>query len=144
MPKPPAPMTPYIRAWLDDKLDEPFHLLLKDYRDISRKSNTWNLTVMWSPDDSSTSTKISISWDIENLTASDYNSVKLYKEDETDSASNMLKEDSYEFDCSANTAYRFEIQCKNTKTESNTPFLPFSIIIIAIILISLSRRKETI
>ncbi len=68
-------MTPYIRAWLDNDLDEPFNLLLHDYRDLSSDSNTWNLTIIWVPTDSSSNTTLMISWDVNNITSIGYEQV---------------------------------------------------------------------
>ena len=146
MPKPPSPpYPPYIRTWLDNDLETPFNLLLRDYRDLSSDSNTWNLTIIWVPDDSSSNTTITISWDVNNITSIGYDSVKLYGEDESNPVSNMLTDESYDFICPSNEAQSFQIQCKNEESngqsDGKTPFLPVSIILAVIILFSLSRKK---
>ena len=147
MPKPPSPpFPPYIRAWLDNDLEkQPFNLLLHDYRDLSSDSNTWNLTIIWVPDDSSSNTTITISWDVNNITSIGYDSVKLYGEDESNPVSNMLTDESYDFICPSNEAQSFQIQCKNEESngqsDGKTPFLPVSIILAVIILFSLLRKK---
>ena len=47
--KPPAPMTPYIRAYLNDNLPTPFDKLWSDYRQYPDTQKTWNLSVQWYP-----------------------------------------------------------------------------------------------
>jgi len=45
--KPPAPMPPYIRAYLKDGLPSPYTNLWRDYREYPDTSKTWNLSILW-------------------------------------------------------------------------------------------------
>jgi hypothetical protein len=57
----------------------------------------------------------------------------------------MLTDESYDFICPSYETQRFQIQCKNEESNSQsggkTPFLSVSIILAVIILFSLSRKK---
>ena len=81
-PKPPAPMQPYVRAWFDDGLPEPYTILLKDYRKLNSKNyKEWNLTIHWMPL-SNIATNVNVSWDPTDFDDSnfEYDSVILYDE----------------------------------------------------------------
>ena len=97
-PKPPAPMPPYIRGWFDDGLPVPYDYLLKDYRHYPDIDKMWDLYVRWESS-SSNLTNVTISWNINNLNDSEYNSVVLMRfdpfDDEWDFAANMLTEEEF-------------------------------------------------
>jgi hypothetical protein len=60
--KPPAPMTPYIRAYLRDNLPTPYTNLWRDYRHFPASAKNWSLSVKWEPEDGESPTTITISW----------------------------------------------------------------------------------
>ena len=109
--KPPPSPTPYVRAWLDDNLPAPLSELSKDYRSYPDTDKIWNLTVQWFPSDYSTPSDISISWDIPDISQSEYDSV-------TFDGVDMLTQDSYVFTASAIVPYNFQIICSVLPNES--------------------------
>jgi len=140
-PKPPAPMQPYVRAWFNDDLAEPYNILLKDYREHPDTYKVWNLSIQWTPSDYVTSTFVTISWNISELDDSGYTSVILY-DDERNHLKNMTTQNNYSFTCPANTVQQFQIICQsetsNGKTDTiETPslILIFALIIIVIIVL---------
>ena len=139
-PKPPAPMPPYIRTWFNDNLAEPYNLILKDYRKHPDNHKTWNLTALWNPLDDN-STTITISWDNNNITSIEYDSVELYKVGNSDPVSDMLADTSYSFLCPANEVQHFQIICQggtvNGETDTNEIPLLYLILIIIVIIICL-------
>jgi len=102
--KPPPSPTPYIRAWFDDNLPVPLSELSKDYRSYPDTDKIWNLTVQWFPSDYSTPSDITISWDVPDISQSEYDSV-------TFDGVDMLAQDLYVFTASAITPYNFQIIC---------------------------------
>lgn len=139
-PKPPALPTPYIRAWFDDNLAEPYNLLFRDYRKYPDAHKVWNLSVQWVPSDYNTPTTITISWDTNNITSTEYDSVELFKEDNSDPVSDMLVEKDYSFLCPANEVQRFQVICQgvtsNGETDANEiPFLYLILIIVLIVIV---------
>lgn len=136
-PKPPAPMPPYIRTWFNDNLAEPYNLILKDYRKHPDSYKVWNLTALWIPSDYNSSTTITISWDNNNITSIEYDSVELYKVGNSDHVSDMLVDPSYSFLCPANEVQHFQIICQGgTSTgETDTNEIPFLYLILIIIVI---------
>ena len=114
-PKPPAPMPPYIRAWLDDDLPEPYNTLLKDYRSLSNGYKIWNLTIQWVPSDCLSSTSITISWSNSKITTIGYDSVLLY--DNSKVVANMKTEDIYIYESQAMVPHHFQIICSIESVE---------------------------
>ncbi|MBN1281156.1 MAG: hypothetical protein JXA00_05860, partial [Candidatus Thermoplasmatota archaeon] len=74
--KPPGPIPPYIRVWLNDSHPTPYDYLLKDYRQYPDTEKVWNLSVQWVPSSSST-TVVNITWSTLPLNASEYTIVRL-------------------------------------------------------------------
>jgi len=99
-PKPPAPMPPYLRAWLDDSLSPPYDSLWEDYREYPDVYKVWNLYVQWESS-SSSPTSIITSWDIDEFDDCEYNSIVLRRYDpfdaEWDFAVDMLIENDYTY-----------------------------------------------
>jgi PKD repeat protein len=120
MVKPPAPLVPYLRAWFDDNLPAPYNLLWKDYRYFPDTSKTWNVSIQWIPSDYSSSTTVTIAWDLPETSASGYSSMNL----STSSGiflANMLIENIYTFTCPANMLQTFQIICMRTDTPPGPP-----------------------
>ena len=78
MPKPPAPIQPYLRAWFNDNLPIPYNLLHQDCREYPDTTKTWDLYVQWAPDDYVTPTTVTISWNSNDVNLSEYTSIILY------------------------------------------------------------------
>ena len=97
-PKVPEPMQPYIRAWFDDNLPEPYNKSSEDYRRYPDTDKTWELYVIWKCSISNL-TDITISWNIDGFTSCEYNSVVLWRYDpfdmKWDFAADMLVSNNY-------------------------------------------------
>ena len=97
-PKPPAPQTPYIRAWFDDNLSMPYNKLWEDYRHYPDTEKVWDLYAKWECYVSNI-TNITISWDIGGFTGCEYTSVVLWRYDpfdmEWDFVADMLISNNY-------------------------------------------------
>ena len=115
MVKPPAPMPPYIRAWFNDSLPSPYHLLWGDYRRFPDTKKIWNLTVQWMPSSGSSPMTMTIHWDIDEFDDSEYDLIFFCTEQETQLV-NMLVSNHYTFSCPAYIPQYFKIIC-----EVNTP-----------------------
>ena len=76
IPKAPEPQLPYIRAWFDDGMPEPYDFLWEDYRQYPDTEKTWNLDAQWESNNSDP-TDVTISWDINEFDDCEYASVIL-------------------------------------------------------------------
>jgi len=110
VPKPPAPMTPYVRVWFNDTLPSPYDTLSNDIRHSPDTSKIWNLTVQWMPSSGSSPTTITLSWNTAELVTCEYNSVALCTEGGSP-IQNMLINSTYSFSCPAYVPYNFKIIC---------------------------------
>jgi PKD repeat protein len=121
--KPPAPVTPYVRAYLKDNLPSPYNSLWKDYRRYPDSSKVWNLTVIWAPEDDESPTDIIITWNPTKVDASEYTTVHLC----TNTGfvlKNMLIDNSYMFSCPAIIPQNFRIICTRNNTLPRAPSIP--------------------
>jgi hypothetical protein len=80
VPKPGSPPAPYIYAWFDANLSEPYNKLWEDYRAYPDVNKTWDLNVRW---ENSGPDTVTIRWNPGNVTSSEYNSVILRDADLT-------------------------------------------------------------
>ncbi len=112
MPKPPAPQTPYIRAWFNTELTSPYNMLWEEYKTISSKTNTWNFTINYE-DTTESETTTTIMWDKSNLKNTDYTFINLTYNNEV--VANMLTEDSYSYTQQVGNSYDFQITCQKTE-----------------------------
>jgi len=117
--KPPAPMPSYIRACFNDNIPFPYNQLWKDYRHYPAMSKVWNLSVQWVPEDSESSTTITISWSSSEINTTDYVSILLCTSGGTP-LRNMLLYSSYSFACPAFLPQTFQIIC----TANQAPYAP--------------------
>jgi len=108
--KPPAPIPPYLRTWLDDNLPSPYDTLWKDYRSYPDTMKVWNLSVQWVPSDYVSPTMVTISWDPALFDDSEYTIVTLCT-DVGIPLKNMLVSTNYAFFCPANIPQNFKIMC---------------------------------
>ncbi|MCK5113047.1 MAG: hypothetical protein KAQ84_05835, partial [Thermoplasmatales archaeon] len=95
MPRPPLPQPPYIRAWFNDNLPTPYGEPFEDYRLYPDTYKVWNLTVQWMPKSPYPSTDITISWNINHVNASEYDSVVLYDVGSSLTVADMLVDSNY-------------------------------------------------
>jgi len=105
-PKPPAPMQPYLRAWFDDNLSVPYGKLWEDFRRYPGTEKTWNLSVEWV---GSSSTEVTISWDITGIDNSEYNSVVLYSVLANNVIASMLIDTNYVFSVTPYRRTNFQV-----------------------------------
>jgi chitodextrinase len=120
--KPPAPMPPYLRAWLNDNLPTPYDVLWKDYRSYPDTMKVWNLSVQWIPSDYVSPTMVTLSWDTILVDSSEYTNVTLHTDGGTP-LKNMLLFTNYTFFCPANIPQNFKIICSSNHPP-NAPATP--------------------
>ena len=111
--KAPASPPPSIRAWFNDGLDEPFNCMHADYRQGPDTSKVWNLSVQWLPTDYVSPTDVTISWDVDDLDGSEYDTVVLYDVIGGNVVADILNpvDPFYTFTASAMTPKSFQIIC---------------------------------
>jgi hypothetical protein len=118
IPKPPAPMPPYIRTYLKDNLPIPYNTLWKDYRQYPDTQKTWNVSIQWYPEDTTSPTTITMTWSTAAVHASEYSTVNLCTTTGT-VLKNMLVDTTYTFSCPALTPQNFQIIC--SQQQQNLP-----------------------
>jgi hypothetical protein len=124
VPKSPSSLSPYLRAWFDSGSPDPFDELWEEYK-LSSDSNLWNLLVQWVPLDQGSNTVITISWDRDSFKNSQYESIVLIDASSNEIVSDMLREDSYSFECSALELQNFNILCSsNNNQPPRIPSIP--------------------
>ncbi len=77
VPKPGMPPTPYIYSYFDAGLSSPYQHLWKDYRRFLHEQETWDLYIL-SDNDIGSTMNIDISWNLANISSSEYDFVDLY------------------------------------------------------------------
>jgi hypothetical protein len=105
VPKASPPPAPYISAWFDAGLTTPYTRLWKDYRAYPDENKTWEMYVQWENTGPDT---ITIEWNPNNLTSSEYNSVILRDVDlwiDTD----MLTEHQYSYLADDSVIHNFQV-----------------------------------
>jgi len=121
--KPPPPIVPYLRVWLNDSLNSPYDFLWKDYRHYPGTVKVWNVTIQWKPSDYTSPTTVTIKWNISELGNSEYSVVSLC----TSSGAplqDMLVDNSYVFSCPANDVQRFTIIGEHANNPPSPPSAP--------------------
>jgi len=121
--KPPTPMSPYLRMYLNDNLPSPYDTLWKDFRHYPGVSKTWNLSIQWIPQDYSSSTIVILSWNPDDYGNSEYSLVTLCTETGIP-LQNMLVNNSYSFTCPAMIPQNFRIICTRTNSQPEPPSTP--------------------
>jgi hypothetical protein len=145
-PKPPPPIPPCVHGYFTTDFEEPYHMLLWDFRKDGDTQQIWNIMVQWIPAEFKSSTTLTLSWDIINLTKSPYNSIKLYEDDDK-VVVDMLIDSSYSYESTANSFKNFQIQCKQIDTNKNlTPFPSVFYLILSLIMVLflIYRKKQSI
>jgi PKD repeat protein len=120
-PKPPTAMPPYIFAWFDASLVDPYDKLMRDIRKNPDTEKVWNLTVQWVPSDYASSTDITISWDISDLIDNGYDTCVLFDLDDLMVVADLLSVSNYTFSTSALMLNEFQIICNSTESTMNSP-----------------------
>jgi hypothetical protein len=120
VPKPLAGAPPYVRAWFNDNLPNPYDELSADYRQYPDTSKIWTLTVEWMPSSGSDPVLITLSWDISEVDDSEYSSVTLCTLSGA-VLSNMLLYPSYTFSCPVATPQVFTIRCRDNSPPVANP-----------------------
>ncbi len=121
VPIPPPGIAPYIRPWFDAGLNEPYNSLFYDIKKYPDDSKIWDLYVQWVPSDYVSSNNITISWDVQKIIASEYESVVLYDYNNDIIIANMLIVSNYTYYTSAMVQYHFQIICNTTSSPLNNP-----------------------
>ena len=115
VPKPSPPPEPYVYAWFDAGLNEPYNILWRDYRKYPDDFKVWNLSILWasSGDDF---TNITISWNSSDLFMSEYNSIIL-KDITFNFTVDMLTLNNYTYNSTSLIVYDFQIICSISSLE---------------------------
>jgi len=108
--KPPAPIAPYIRTWLNDNLPFPYDTLSEDVRSYPDSYKEWDFTIHWMPSSGASPTTITVSWDNNEFAGCEYSSVNLCTDTGTP-LQNMLTGETYIFSCPAYVPQNFKIIC---------------------------------
>jgi len=109
VPKPGMPPAPYVYAWFDANLTEPYDRLWMDYRYYPDTQKTWDLYVLW---EDSVSTNLTMSWDSANLSGCEYNTV-LLRDVLSDVEVDMFEFSNYTYLASSYVVRHFEIICSS-------------------------------
>jgi PKD repeat protein len=121
--KPPAPMVPFLRVWLNDSLPSPYDFLWKDYRHYPGITKIWNLSIQWDPSDYTSPTTVTITWNSTDLRNSEYGTFLLCTETGTP-LQDMLLTTSYTFSCPALVTQHFLLQAQRANAPPDTPLAP--------------------
>ena len=113
--KPPVPIEPYTRVWLNDNLPVPYNKLWKDYRYWSSLNvkKTWNLTVQWVPinGEKYPTTSLTLSWGTDGLVTSEYDKIVLLTSTYVVLVPDMVTTTSYQYTAAAEVSRYFRINC---------------------------------
>jgi len=136
MPKPPPPIDPYIQVWSNDGLSVPYNLLLADYRKFPDNNKMWNISAIWFAQDNSP-TNITITWEIKDLNNFEYDSLKLYRINESQPIADLLLDNGYSTVFNAYDLQQFQIIAKIENPNTNIEITNVAIFgaIIAIIFV---------
>lgn len=119
-PKPSPPAQPYVYAWFNDSLPNPYDKLLKDYRHYPDSYKVWNLSILWVPESGHKPTKVTISWDPDEVDTSEYDSKYLCNSVGTP-IRDMASFSNYSFNCPANNQRDFKIIFSITELPNQPP-----------------------
>jgi len=122
IPKPGIPPHPYIYAYFDAGLPEPYNRLWEDYRHLPHEEMTWDLYVRSNTGlPSFGTTNVEISWDTTMVSASEYDHVELYDASGTVLLADMKSQNSYTIpNLPDDTPILLKIRCWNEYTLTTT------------------------
>jgi len=110
VPKPPAPNEPYVYAYFDAGLSEPYDKLWEEYKDYPDNTETWDLYVKCNTSGPILGdTDVTLSWDTDEVNDSEYDIVELWNA--TEKIADMRTENKYTFDADFDEEYNFLIKC---------------------------------
>ncbi len=110
LPKPGYPSFPYVYAWFDANLSEPYDKLSRDYRKYPGFEKIWDMYMIYGNGESK---NITINWDCNELIDSEYDSI-LLKDLEANTSVDIRIFDNYTYFASPGTSYHFQVLCNVT------------------------------
>ena len=108
--KPNIPPMPYVYAWFDAGLPEPYDRLWEDYRDYPDDSEIWDLYITCNTTLSLASVNLVVSWNTVDINATEYDHIRLYDASDVLLA-DMKAVESYVFSAEFEYLYHFQIRC---------------------------------
>ena len=115
---------------------------MTEYRQSGADFQLWNFSYIWMAEPgNATTTTITISWNITELTASPYTTIALYHDDQ--SVRNMLRENEYIIDVQSGESMNFYIHCEQTQSkDTSTSFIPIVYIFVSLLLVTIYYKKR--
>ena len=109
--KQPIPPIPYVYAWFDAGLPEPYDMLWEDYRDYPDDYESWDLYMECNTTQPSlASVNLVVSWNTTDINATEYDHIRLYDASDVLLA-DMKATSSYVFSAEFEYLYHFQIRC---------------------------------
>ncbi len=113
IPNPPPGIPPFIDAYFTTNLTSPYDKLLQEIKHYPDTYKVWNFTSWWT---GSSSTTVTISWNPDDVNASEYDSVVLYLEKiglvwYNTTVEDMISNDNYSYTSGAFHQALFKIIC---------------------------------
>ena len=152
MPIPPFPPNfPHINARFLTSFDPPNTELYKEVKFFPDTNKTWNFSVIWLEPGNTSTNEVTIQWKISELEKSEYETIHLLKNNTV--VMDMLDSNKFSYETASNQPSFFSIVCSNGEmtntsgdgnhdSSSDTPFLPFSIILLIIFVILLYTKTH--
>lgn len=110
VPKPDIPPAPYIYAWLDAGLSEPYNRLWEDYRQYPDIIKIWDLYIECNTTIPPLGTiNLILSWNTTDTNMVEYDYIGLYESDIL--LADMKTVDTYMFTAEFDNVYHFQIKC---------------------------------
>jgi len=110
-PKPDIPPLPYVYAWFDAGLSEPYDQLWEDYRDYPDDYESWDLYIKCNTTQPPlASVNLVVSWNTTDINATEYDHIRLYDAPDVLLA-DMKVMASYVFSAEFEYLYHFQIRC---------------------------------
>jgi len=107
--KQPIQPIPYVYAWFDAGLSEPYDLLWEDYRDYPDDIKVWDLYITCNTT-TIASVNLVVSWNTTDINDTEYDHIRLYDLSDVLLA-DMKAVDSYVFSAEFEYLYHFQIRC---------------------------------
>ena len=107
IPNPPPGIPPFLDSYFTTDFSSPYDKLLQEIKFYPDTDKLWNFTAWWT---GSSSTTVTISWDPNDVDASEYDSVILYDSTSTPVA-DMLVDSSYSASVASYNIISFQIIC---------------------------------
>jgi len=143
IPEPPFPFQlPYVVAQFETNLPSPYNHLMAEFKHPNNVKNIWNFTLTWASEPgNNTTTTLTLTWEIEELVTTYYNSIQLIHN--TTKIANLLSDHEYIIDIDHNEVVHFQILCEQMNHQNNSsPFLPIMYIFISMLCITVYYKKR--